>query len=295
MKKALSILLLIALMLSVAACSKGPEPADAIDVGSPTDSATPGSSTQPGASAAPGTAPGTTGGLESPGAPPAPGTSVSPGASVSPGTSASPAPVTTNMPKSLSEAKKLNSDAVGWIKVPNTNIDYPILYDKGGKFYYLDHDIYKNSSTAGSIVSFYGAPTHNTIITGHNSRQSGTMLHELHKLQNNKSSLTTKANRTFTVTFGDYSKWEVWALYETNDNEPASTLKNNTHPFRTSSGSWSEKEITDWIAKQKSRSEIDLGVSVTADDVILTLYTCGDDYDYSTAQSRLYFFLKAIG
>jgi hypothetical protein len=26
----------------------------------------------------------------------------------------------------------------------------------------------------------------------------------------------------------------------------------------------------------------------------MTLYTCGDNYDYSTAQSRLYFFLKAI-
>jgi hypothetical protein len=36
-------------------------------------------------------------------------------------------------------------------------------------------------------------------------------------------------------------------------------------------------------------------VSVSPDDVIMTLYTCGDNYDNSTAQSRLYFFLKAIG
>lgn len=294
MKKALSILLLVVLMLSVVACSKNVEPADSIDVGSPTatDGTTPGSTapdgtTLPGQTPAPGTV--------SPGETPLPGTSPLPGASVSPGTSASPAPVTTNMPKSLSEAQKLNSDAVGWIKVPNTNIDYPILYDKSGNFYYLTHDIYKNSSTAGSICSFYSSPTNNTIITGHNSRQSGSMLHELHKLQDNKSSLTTKANRTFNITFGKYSKWEVWALYETNDSEPASTLKNNTHPFRTSGGSWTEKEITDWIAKQKSRSEIDLGVSVSSEDVIMTLYTCGDNYDYSTAQSRLYFFLKAIG
>jgi hypothetical protein len=151
------------------------------------------------------------------------------------------------MPKTLADAKKVNSDVVGWIKVPNTNIDYPILYDKSGKFYYLDHDIFKKSSTAGSICSFYGSPTNNTIITGHNSRQSGTMLHELHKVQENKSSLTTKANRTFSITFGKYTKWRC-GRFTNKGQRTREHLKNNTHPFRTSGGSWTEKEISDWIA-----------------------------------------------
>ncbi len=309
MKKVISLLLLLSFLVTAVACAK-PEETDAIDFGNSTPGATlaPGETPAPGFTVAPdGTvvpdatlAPGVT---PDPSATLAPGQT--PGASVSPGASASPAPSSGPAPKSYSEAKKINSDVVGWIKVPGTNIDYPILYDKSGKFFYNNHDIYKNSTGnpgAGTIYSYYGDVTRNITITGHNMRQAGNMFHELHKLQDNKSSLTTKSNRTFTITLPGYkawnegaqSKWEVFALYETKDSEPSSTVKYNTKHLSSKDGS-NRQEIEEWIAKQKSRSEVKLDVSVSADDILMTLVTCGDNYDYSEAQSRLYFFLKAVG
>lgn len=41
-----------------------------------------------------------------------------------------------------------NNDAVGWIKIPNTNIDYPIVQAEDNKFY-LDHGFEKAKSGVG--------------------------------------------------------------------------------------------------------------------------------------------------
>ncbi len=315
MKKVISLLLLLSFLVTAVACAK-PQETDAIDFGGTTPGATllpgqtpdPNATLDPNATFDPNATPDPNATVD-PNATPDPSATLlpgqTPGASTSPGASASPMPSSGPAPKSYSEAKKINSDVVGWIKVPGTNIDYPILYEKSGKFFYNNHDIYKKSTGnpgAGSIYSYYGDVTRNIIITGHNMRQAGTMFHELHKLQNSKSSLTTKSNRTFTITLPGFkawnedaqSKWEVFALYETKDSEPSSTIKYNTKHLSSKDGS-NRQEIEDWIAKQKSRSEIDLGVSVSPDDILMTLVTCGDNYDYSEAQSRLYFFLKAVG
>ena len=322
MKKVISLLLLLSFLVTAVACAKPVEGNEAIDIGSditPGATLAPGQTPPPGFTVAPdGTvvpdttlAPGETpdpnatlapGVTPDPNATPAPGQT--PGASTSPGASASPAPSSGAAPKNYSEAKKINSDVVGWIDIPGTNIDYPILYkyDKAtNEFFYNNHDVYKKSTGnpgTGSIYSYYNDVTRNIIISGHNMRESGSMFHDLHKIQNNKSSLTTRSNRIFEVKLQGFkawnadaqSKWEVFALYETKDSEPSSTLKENIHPLSNKS----KADVEAWIAKQKSRSEVKLDVSVTADDILMTLVTCGDNYDYSDAQSRLYIFLKAV-
>ncbi len=304
MKKTFSIVLALLFVFMAAACAKREEPADAIDlgpVGTATPAITPESTvTQPEPSAPvleveP--APELT---EAPSETASPKPSSSPNPSASPKPSGSPDPSATpeagKMPKDYKAAREINKDVIGWIKVPNTNIDYPILYDKSGKFFYDNHDIFKEktgSPGAGSIYTYYGALTRNTIVTGHNIRKAGTMFHGLHKVQDNKSSLSSRSNRVFSIRLFGFTKWEVFALYETKDNEPTSTLKYNIKHLSTKDNS-NRKEIEEWIAYQKGRSEVSLDVSVTADDLLMTLLTCGDNYDYSDAQSRLYIFLKAV-
>ena len=48
-----------------------------------------------------------------------------------------------------------NADVYAWIRVPGTNIDYPILQASTGKDddFYLHHDIKKNYSFAGCIYT----------------------------------------------------------------------------------------------------------------------------------------------
>jgi hypothetical protein len=79
-------------------------------------------------------------------------------------------------------------------------------------------------------------------------------------------------------------KWEVFAMYEVKANEPISTLRNNWNPLAGASTATVQK----WIDGQISRSEIKFGVSVKPTDQLMTLITCGNNYDYSTANSRLF-------
>ena len=73
----------------------------------------------------------------------------------------------------IASYKAANSDVVGWIRIPNTNINHPVLYHKDTN-YYMALDINKNYSRNGVIWADqecqYGAGkyTRNTVIYGHN-------------------------------------------------------------------------------------------------------------------------------
>ncbi len=89
-----------------------------------------------------------------------------------------------------------------------------------------------------------------------------------------------------------YNKWEVFAFYETPNNESTNTIYYNTNHLSDASSA----EIQSWINYQINRSEVKLGVSVSPNDVLMTIYTCATIYDSNPkGQGRLYFFLKAVG
>lgn len=279
MKKLIALLLLFAMMLSLSGCGeKAPEPEDSM--GFAPSEATPAPTFTPvqpvgDPQETPEALPST---LEATPTPePTPVSGIDSTAVETP---------SSKEPKNYKDAVKINTDVMGWIKVPNTNIDYPILYSKD--FYYNTHDIFKKKSNNGCIYAYYNMLTKNNTITGHNMRKAGLMLNGLHKLQDKKEDLKTQKNRTFSIDWFTLTSWEVFALYETQDNEPKSTLEYNTHHLANKSAA----EVQQWIDTQKGRSEIDLGVNVSPDDYFITLVTCGDNYDYDTAQSRLYFFLR---
>lgn len=77
----------------------------------------------------------------------------------------------------FSYLKKVNSDIVGWIYIPHTAVDYPILHGSyDGE--YLHHNYMKRYSFAGSIfeesVNRTDFSDPNTIIYGHNMK-NGSM------------------------------------------------------------------------------------------------------------------------
>ncbi|MDL2234973.1 SH3 domain-containing protein [Christensenellaceae bacterium OttesenSCG-928-L17] len=211
----------------------------------------------------------------------------------------------------LSAAKKKNSETYGYIYVKGTNISQPVLYRKSNVHYYANHDINKSSSSAGAAYTFFGGLTRNNVITAHNMRTSGTMFHELHhiydKTMGNSKCQTTDAkcanknwssapdlkvagNRTFEINFAGYNTWEVWAMYKTNANEPKSTINNNIQSLASAKPA----AVKTWIETQKNRSDIKFNTAISTDDIFMTVYTCGTNFDSSNAQSRLYIFLKAV-
>lgn len=185
-------------------------------------------------------------------------------------------------------ADAINPDTVGWICLNGTNIDYPVMYDASGNYFYNDHTWRGERSSAASIYVYTRPAGRFITIAGHNSRKSKTMFNRLHKAQDaikNGSS----GYRTFYISLEGipHTRWKLWAFYETQEDEPESTRRYNTLSFLSSSVN------REWIDYQLSRSEVNLGVDVSTGCYIITLITCGDNYDSADAESRLYMFLKA--
>lgn len=71
---------------------------------------------------------------------------------------------------SYSYYKGINPDTIGWLRVPGTNINYPVVQGGADNNYYLYRDIYGNYSKQGVIWADVrvGTNSNNTVIYGHN-------------------------------------------------------------------------------------------------------------------------------
>lgn len=81
----------------------------------------------------------------------------------------------------LKEAKAVNEDVVGWIIIPGTNIDYPVLHGEDND-YYLHYTLYREWRAYGSIYLDYRCEpdfsSPNSIIYGHHMA-AGNMFSQL--------------------------------------------------------------------------------------------------------------------
>jgi|GEM_PF-3555851 len=79
------------------------------------------------------------------------------------------------------DAVERNSDVVGWIYIPNTRINYPVLFRAGESNFYLYHDFYGQRSSSGAIYlddSSNGKFGSLNLIHGHSMR-NGTRFRDL--------------------------------------------------------------------------------------------------------------------
>ena len=80
------------------------------------------------------------------------------------------------------EAYAQNNDLIGWLKIPDTSVDYPVTQRAGDNDYYLNHAFDGSNDSAGSLFMDYRSdavnPTTNTIIYGHNMK-SGLMFGQM--------------------------------------------------------------------------------------------------------------------
>lgn len=216
-------------------------------------------------------------------------------------TTTTPVAATDPLADKINKARAKNTDCIGWIEVPGTKISDPICYRSD--FYYAYYNINRQKSYEG-VYTQYGSLQKNNPLYGHNLRKSNDGFHDLHHLQEvalgQKTCMSdscskklsgygswykTAEGRTWNISLFGKTKWEVFAMYEVKQNEPKSTLAFNYTP-----------SISDhWLNYQLQRSQINFGVPVTTADTILTVITCGDNYDSASAQSRLYTFLKCVG
>lgn len=92
-------------------------------------------------------------------------------------------------PIDWAEWQGINDNVYAWVSVPDTGIELPVLQHPVVENYYLEHDIYGNSTIAGAIYSqktynskdFQSDPV--TVLYGHTIETNDTMFTQLHMLE----------------------------------------------------------------------------------------------------------------
>lgn len=178
------------------------------------------------------------------------------------------------------ELKTKNSDIVAWIKVNNTNINFPIVKTSDNN-YYLKHNFNKESNGAGWIFADYRCSFDdlgkNTIIYGHN-RRNGTMFSNLSYMLNKDWNFENENSYFSFATKSKSYKAEIFSVYMIN----ASKL--------TIPNSFSDNfEFENYINSIKSLSIYNFNVNVSESDNIVTLCTCDN-----TSRNRIVVHAKLI-
>lgn len=172
-----------------------------------------------------------------------------------------------NEKNTLSLLAKTNSDLCGWITIPNTNINYPVVKTDNND-YYLNHDFWNNYSPCGTLfIDYQTEPSaFNFIIYGHNMK-NGSMLSDLHNYKNYNFLIKNPIIKFETINECRYYKITNILLINVIDFDLSTFIyfPNNQ----------SKKNFIETITAQ---SIFNIGDDITIDNNFITLCTC-DSYE----------------
>lgn len=160
---------------------------------------------------------------------------------------------------------EINSETKGWLKVNNTNINYPFVQHKDNN-YYLKHTFNKKSNGGGWLfLDYRNKPDFNdfnTVIYGH-GRKDRTMFGTLGNVLKN-GYINKKDNQFIMISTPTKNlSYQIFSAYK---------VPNTSDYIQTDFTSDEEKES--FIKMIKERNALNVEVEVTKDDNILTLSTC---------------------
>ncbi len=181
-------------------------------------------------------------------------------------------------PIDFTTLKERNSDVIGWINIPNTKVDYPILQANESlpESFYLYHNIDRDYEFAGSIyiqrLNQFDFSDPNTIIYGHNMK-NGSMFASIHKFKD--KTFFDENKYIYIYTPGHILTYEIFSAYRYDDRHLLYYFNfNDKAVFEDYLNT--AKNPTDYIRNTRPETQ------VTADDKIITLSTCitNDNYRY---------------
>ena len=161
-----------------------------------------------------------------------------------------------------------NPDCIYWIRIPDTQIDYPVMYHPQEKDYYLKKDFYGEYAYAGSIyLSDYCDPeeSDNLILYGHHMN-NGSMFASLANYK--QEGYLEQHPVLYYYTPDQVYMLQVFACFVTGGDSDVYAFN-----FAT------RDQFQEFINRMYSRSNFDSGVQVTSSDHIMTLSTCSYEYD----------------
>lgn len=176
--------------------------------------------------------------------------------------------------------KNINSDTVGWLKVPGTNINYPIVQGEYTNYYTAlgyNKKYSKNGVIwADSANSMTGSLSPNTVLYGHNWTNYGSVPRIASPSDTHFGQLTSFHHLSFAQkhpyiyfsTADSEMQWQIFAAFYTDI----------SFNYINANGGQAV------IDGAKARSEHIYDVPVSADDKIVTLSTCTRRFGKSNRQ-----------
>ncbi|MCR5301718.1 MAG: class B sortase [Lachnospiraceae bacterium] len=166
-----------------------------------------------------------------------------------------------------------NKSLVGWIRIDDTHIDYPVMQSKSND-YYLDHNFDQEKDNNGSIFidseCSIWPRSQNIIIYGHNMK-SGKMFGDLKNYKNEQFA----KDHPFVFFDTLYEKGKYQVMYVFGDNvydEVEVTFKYYQFINANSEAEWNSA-----MNDMSEKSLYDTGVEASYGEDIITLSTC--DYE----------------
>lgn len=166
------------------------------------------------------------------------------------------------------ELYAMNNDMVGWMTIPGTYVDYPVLQTEQND-YYLTHDFFKNDNENGQLILDYKCdnytPSYHLVVSGHN-RWNKQMFSNVSDYQNKWYWQEHKfiqfdslmEERTYVVMAAFFS-----ADYDVDE-----------EGFRYNCDIQYKIDAEQWLAEVRAYQLYDTGIDAEFGDQFLTLTTC---------------------
>lgn len=169
-----------------------------------------------------------------------------------------------NIKTKILALKRYNSDIWGWITVPGTDIDFPIMFS-GDNEYYLTHSVSKENNKNGAIFADGRTEEHlednkNLIVYGHNMSTTGIMFSQL--VDYTREDIFNSRPVIISTLDGIYT-YEVFSIYST-----VSTY----NYIRTYFGN--SEHFLSFVDTCRQKSLYSKDITFSASDKLLTLSTC---------------------
>ena len=203
---------------------------------------------------------------------------------------ATPTPVPTPTPEPtvqprLAALYDTNGDLFGWVTIPDTNIDYPVMYTPQSPWYYLKRDFSGNDSPAGvPFLDESCAPDDAVLLIHGHHRKDGLMFTNLVNYQ--KREFWESHPYVLLDTLTEQRTYAVFAAVETRIYED---WRQNVFRYEQLDV-FTPEAFEAYFAQVQAIALYDTGISVSWGDEVLLLSTCA----YHTSEGRFVVLAKRI-
>lgn len=171
----------------------------------------------------------------------------------------------------FNKLKDQNNETVAWIKVNNTNVEYPVVKGTNNSFY-LNHSFDKSNNSAGWIFADYRNKFDNTdkniVIYGHNMKDN-SMFGSLKNILNSDWYDNEENTNITLYTENEKCIYKVFSIYK---------IESEDYYIKTEFSD--DNNFEQFVNTIKKRSIKEFNTDVSKDDNILTLSTCANNNKY---------------